>query len=160
MLFLILNLLWRKVKRGLTGVPSAVPRIHLPTVCSRLLPRRPHLPPTDWAPRGTLNRPQSTSKTLQRLAPTPAWVGAPLIGRHLLGASNTSKRFRETLEQTLAISGQVVGAQWLRFYAWRWNRARRAPLASCNLLRATLRAEKTKRTSTPPIRSEIHAENA
>ena len=29
-----------------------------------------------------------------------------MIGRHLLGASNSSKRFRETLEQTLAISGQ------------------------------------------------------
>jgi hypothetical protein len=31
----------RKVKRGLTGVVSAVPRIHLPTVRSRLLPRHP-----------------------------------------------------------------------------------------------------------------------
>ena len=29
-----------------------------------------------------------------------------MIGRHLLGASNSSKRIRETLEQTLAISGQ------------------------------------------------------
>ena len=56
----------RKVKRGLTGVVSAVPRIHLPTVRSRLLPRHPHLPPTAWAPRGTLNRPQSIYKTLLR----------------------------------------------------------------------------------------------
>jgi hypothetical protein len=56
----------RKVKMGLIWVPSAVPRIHLPTVCSRLLPRHPHLPPTAWSPRGTLNRPQGTSKTLLR----------------------------------------------------------------------------------------------
>ena len=99
----------RKVKRGLTGVVSAVPRIHLPTVRSRLLPRRPHLPPTAWAPRGTLNRPQNTSKTLQRpcwhLMPNACLVVAPLISRHLLGASTSSKRFRETLEQTLEIRG-------------------------------------------------------
>ena len=34
-----------KVKRGLPGIPSAVPRIHLLGVRSRLLPRRPHLSP-------------------------------------------------------------------------------------------------------------------
>ena len=78
----------RKVKRGLTGVPSAVLRIHLP--------------PAAWAPRGTLNRPQSTSKTCcahwWHLAPNSCLVGFSLISRHLLGASNTSKRFREALE--------------------------------------------------------------
>ena len=72
----------RKVKRGLTGAPSAVPRIHLPTVRSRLLPRRPHLPPTAWAPRVTLNCPQSTSKTLLRPLvalgrQTPTWLATP-----------------------------------------------------------------------------------
>jgi hypothetical protein len=56
----------RKVKRGQTAVVSAIPRIHLPTVRSRLLPRHPHLPPTAWAPRGTLNHPQNASKTLLR----------------------------------------------------------------------------------------------
>ena len=45
----------RKVKRGMTGVVSAVPRIHLPTVRSRLLPRHPHLPPTAWAPQTPAN---------------------------------------------------------------------------------------------------------
>jgi hypothetical protein len=38
--------------------------------------------------------------------PNACLVVAPLIGRHLPGASNSSKRFRETLEQTLAISWQ------------------------------------------------------
>ena len=85
----------RKVKRGLTGVSSAVPRIHLPAVLSRLLQRYPYLP-------------QSTSKTLLR--PPPVALGGAkllpglntLILRHRLGASTSSKHFRETL----AWSGQ------------------------------------------------------
>ena len=56
----------RKVKRGMTGVVSAVPRIHLPTVRSRLLPRHLHLPPPPGRPEAPLNRPQSIYKTLLR----------------------------------------------------------------------------------------------
>ena len=120
---------------------SAVPRIHLPTVRSRLLPRRPHLPPTAWAPRGTLNRPQNTSKTLQRpcwhLMPNACLVVAPLISRHLLGASTSSKRFRETLDPCQEDAPRELKP-----------------------VEGSAQGRKKRGTSTQPIRSEIYAENA
>jgi hypothetical protein len=62
----------RKVKRVLTGVVSAVPRIHLPTVRSRLLPRHLpfHLPPgRSEAPSTALRAPsRPQSALLARLA--------------------------------------------------------------------------------------------
>jgi len=131
----------RKVKRGLTGVLLAVPRIHLPTVRSRLLPRHPHLPPTAWAPRGTLNRPQGIYQ--DPAAPpggtwrqTPAG-GDPLISRHLLGASTSSKRFRETLEPCQEDAPRDLKP-----------------------VEGSAQGRKTRGTSTQPIRSEIYAGNA
>lgn len=58
------------MKRGLSGMPSAVPRIHLPSVRGTSLPRQPHLHLAPGCPRDhstPFNRPQSASKTLLRL---------------------------------------------------------------------------------------------
>ena len=129
----------RKVKRGLTGVVSAVPRLHLPTVRGRLLPRHPHLPSTAWAPRGTLNRPRSASKTLLLpLVPLalkpPTWCantdpkappGHPHQRRKVLadpGADLSAER------------SAVVEAQWLRFCTWLWISTQRMTCGSCNPL--------------------------
>ena len=64
-----------KVKRGLSGMPSAVPRIHLPSVRSRLLPRHPHLPSGTWLPCETPHPPS----TALRAPPRPCW--RPLVAR-------------------------------------------------------------------------------
>ena len=119
----------RKVKRGMTGVVSAVPRIHLPTVRSRLLPRHPqppseHLQDPAAPPGGTWRQ-------------TPA-VGDPLISRHLLGASTSSKRFRETLDPCQKDAPRELKP-----------------------VEGSAQGRKTRGTSTtPPIRSKIYAGNA
>ena len=129
----------RKVKRGLTGVVSAVPRIHLPTVRSRLLPRHLpfHLPPgRSEAPSTALRAPsRPQSALLARLAHN-AYLMRQFRSEGTSWAPPQQRRkvLADPEADLSAERSVVIEAQWLRFFTRLWISTQRMTCGSCNPL--------------------------